>query len=142
LLTGEEREMKIQEHDDILQKQVLPDIDVLKKVTAAHEQNIQEITENLKQFNQRVDGLKNNQDKTTNAVDSLNINLQQIGTDLKRQNEKLFDHVLGRDTLKVQQEGAMSIAKLDLKGKIIVAVLGSSSLLLAGYTIYEKLIAG
>jgi septal ring factor EnvC (AmiA/AmiB activator) len=147
-MMGEEREM-FEKHEDLLQNQVLPDIDTLKKVTALHEQNIKELRETAKEFNNRFDTLKNMQDSTQNQITSVNNNLNQIGmelkesnNDLKKQNNQLFTHVLEVDKQRREHRQALTLANLDLKGKILVAVLGSSSLLLAGYTIYEKLTGG
>jgi antitoxin component YwqK of YwqJK toxin-antitoxin module len=140
-MMGEEKEM-FEKHEDLLQNQVLPDIDTLKKVTALHEQNIKELRETAKEFNNRFDTLKNMQDSTQNQIQSVDNNLKQIGMELKEQNSKLFTHVLEVDKQRREHRQALTLANLDMKGKIIVAVLGSSSLVLAGYTIYEKLTGG
>jgi hypothetical protein len=141
-LSLREEEELLKKHEDLLQNQVLPDIESLKKITLNHEEKMRAIEENQKEYNIQQAALKNDVQGVNLAQTDLKLTIQQMGQDLKEQNSKLFDHVLTVDRQKREQTHAIRLANLDLRGKVIVAVLGSSSLILAGYTIYEKVFAG
>jgi seryl-tRNA synthetase len=133
-MTGDEQIM-LEKHEKILTEQVLPDIESLKGIQASHAKRMeayekaQEEAKNQQiQLANQQQALANDVQGVKNDVKSVDLTIQNIGKDLKDQNKQLFDHVLGLNNTKVQHEGAMSIAKLDFKSKVIVALCGATGI--------------
>lgn len=112
MLTGEEMEM-LKSHDEQLKQ---------------HEERLTAVEKQQQEYNLKQLALQNDVKGVQLSQQDLKNTIEKVGQDLKEQNTKLFDHVLGRDTLKTQQEGALSIAKLDMRGKILVALFGAGGL--------------
>jgi septal ring factor EnvC (AmiA/AmiB activator) len=124
-LTGEE-ELMLKEHGEQLKQ---------------HEERLSAVEKQQQEYNLQQVALKNDVKGVELSQQDLKNTIEKVGQDLKEQNSKLFDHVLGRDTLKAQQEGAVTIAKLDFKSKVIVALFGATGLtgfIIGAVTLFVK----
>jgi 1-deoxy-D-xylulose 5-phosphate reductoisomerase len=110
-LTGEE--IMLKEHGETLKQ---------------HEERISAVEKQQQEYNIRQEALKNDVQAVSLSQQDLKMTIERVGLDLKEQNTKLFDHVLGKDLVKTQQEGALSLAKMSMKEKVLVALFGAGGL--------------
>jgi predicted nucleic acid-binding Zn-ribbon protein len=126
-MTGDELEM-LDKHEKILTEQVLPDIESLKGIASTHAERMKAYEDAQMEAKNQQQALANDLQGVKNDIQGVTLSIRQMGQDLKEQNSKMFDHILGLNTIKTQNESAVTIAKLGAREKIIVALFGAGGL--------------